>query len=287
MSENNLANPIPDPEIPTGPKLQEPRKPDKIRYTLRRKGFLFSGALLLIALSILFRLIGYWGFWSHITSTTYTQVFLPVLCALLLIVFLPVFANHGLWMTAIPIVLEAVFFILETGHISVWWVKAVSILLYIVIAIIYTMTVFGKIPSKWPLVISIGVPLVYHLAVQDRSSLLEASSPDTLIAWMPEISAMAFVLALLLITLALVKKVTTYGPPVVDPRAELPQIRDLKYVPEELEYHSILKERRERKKAEAVAAAAEQTPVLPEGEDFLMDDPEEISPPAPSSEENP
>ena len=123
MSENNLTNPIPDPEIPTGPKLQEPRKPDKIRYTLRRKGFLFSGALLLIALSILFRLIGYWGFWSHITSTTYTQVFLPVLCALLLIVFLPVFANHGLWMTAIPIVLEAVFFILETGHISVWWVK--------------------------------------------------------------------------------------------------------------------------------------------------------------------
>ena len=96
MSENNLTNPIPDPEIPTGPKLQEPRKPDKIRYTLRRKGFLFSGALLLIALSILFRLIGYWGFWSHITSTTYTQVFLPVLCALLLIVFLPVFANHGL-----------------------------------------------------------------------------------------------------------------------------------------------------------------------------------------------
>ena len=54
MAETNLTNPIPDPEIPTGPKLQEPRKPDKIRYTLRRKGFLFSGALLLIALSILF-----------------------------------------------------------------------------------------------------------------------------------------------------------------------------------------------------------------------------------------
>ena len=122
MSETNLTNSVPDPEIPAGPKLQEPRKPDKIRYTLRRKSFLFSGALLLIALSILFRLIGYWGFWSHITSTTYTQVFLPVLCALLLIVFLPVFANHGLWMTSIPIVLEAVFFILETGHISVWWV---------------------------------------------------------------------------------------------------------------------------------------------------------------------
>ena len=256
MSETNLTNAVPDPEIPAGPKLQEPRKPDKIRYTLRRKSFLFSGALLLIALSILFRLIGYWGFWSHITSTTYTQVFLPVLCVLLLIVFLPVFANHGLWMTSIPIVLEAVFFILETGHISVWWVKAVSILLYIVISIIYTMTVFGKIPSKWPLVISIGVPLVYHLAVQDRTSLLEASSPDTLVAWMPEISAMSFVLALLLITLAMVKKVTTYGPPVVDPRADLAQIRDLKYVPEELEYHSMIKARREKKKAAAASRAS-------------------------------
>ena len=283
MSETNLTNSVPDPEIPAGPKLQEPRKPDKIRYTLRRKSFLFSGALLLIALSILFRLIGYWGFWSHITSTTYTQVFLPVLCALLLIVFLPVFANHGLWMTSIPIVLEAVFFILETGHISVWWVKAVSILLYIVISIIYTMTVFGKIPSKWPLVISIGVPLVYHLAVQDRTSLLEASSPDTLVAWMPEISAMSCVLALLLITLAMVKKVTTYGPPVVDPRADLAQIRDLKYVPEELEYHSMIKARREKKKA--AAASTEPAPPLPEGEELLLEDPEEIAPPTPSYED--
>lgn len=283
MSETNLTNSVPDSEIPAGPKLQEPRKPDKIRYTLRRKSFLFSGALLLIALSILFRLIGYWGFWSHITSTTYTQVFLPVLCALLLIVFLPVFANHGLWMTSIPIVLEAVFFILETGHISVWWVKAVSILLYIVISIIYTMTVFGKIPSKWPLVISIGVPLVYHLAVQDRTSLLEASSPDTLVAWMPEISAMSFVLALLLITLATVKKVTTYGPPVVDPRADLAQIRDLKYVPEELEYHSMIKARREKKKA--AAASTEPAPPLPEGEELLLEDPEEIAPPTPSYED--
>ena len=283
MSETNLTNSVPDPEIPAGPKLQEPRKPDKIRYTFRRKSFLFSGALLLIALSILFRLIGYWGFWSHITSTTYTQVFLPVLCALLLIVFLPVFANHGLWMTSIPIVLEAVFFILETGHISVWWVKAVSILLYIVISIIYTMTVFGKIPSKWPLVISIGVPLVYHLAVQDRTSLLEASSPDTLVAWMPEISAMSFVLALLLITLAMVKKVTTYGPPVVDPRADLAQIRDLKYVPEELEYHSMIKARREKKKA--AAASTEPAPPLPEGEELLLEDPEEIAPPTPSYED--
>ena len=283
MSETNLTNSVPDPEIPAGPKLQEPRKPDKIRYTLRRKSFLFSGALLLIALFILFRLIGYWGFWSHITSTTYTQVFLPVLCALLLIVFLPVFANHGLWMTSIPIVLEAVFFILETGHISVWWVKAVSILLYIVISIIYTMTVFGKIPSKWPLVISIGVPLVYHLAVQDRTSLLEASSPDTLVAWMPEISAMSFVLALLLITLAMVKKVTTYGPPVVDPRADLAQIRDLKYVPEELEYHSMIKARREKKKA--AAASTEPAPPLPEGEELLLEDPEEIAPPTPSYED--
>ena len=283
MSETNLTNSVPDSEIPAGPKLQEPRKPDKIRYTLRRKSFLFSGALLLIALSILFRLIGYWGFWSHITSTTYTQVFLPVLCALLLIVFLPVFANHGLWMTSIPIVLEAVFFILETGHISVWWVKAVSILLYIVISIIYTMTVFGKIPSKWPLVISIGVPLVYHLAVQDRTSLLEASSPDTLVAWMPEISAMSCVLALLLITLAMVKKVTTYGPPVVDPRADLAQIRDLKYVPEELEYHSMIKARREKKKA--AAASIEPAPPLPEGEELLLEDPEEIAPPTPSYED--
>lgn len=276
MADNNLTNPIPDPKIPDGPKLQEPRKPDKTRYVVPRKGFLISCAYLLIGLSVLFRLIGYWGFWHHITSATYTQVFLPVLCAVLLIVFLPVFAKHGFWMTSIPIVFTAVFLILETAPIKVWWIKAVSILLYIVVAIIYTMTAFGKIPSKWPLVVVIGVPLVYHLAVQDRSSLIEASSPDMLVSWMPEISAMCFILALLFITLAMTKKVTTYGPPVEDPRAELHQIRKLRYVPSELDHYSAKKE---REKMESEKKDAESAPVQPsDNSDLLLDDPEDLGP---------
>ena len=266
----------PDTEPIPGPKLQEPRKPDKIRYVVPRKGLLITCAYLLIGLSVLFRLIGYWGFWQHITSATYTQVFLPILCAVLLIIFLPVFANRGLWMTSIPIVFTAVFLILETAPIKVWWIKAVSILLYIVVSIIYTMTVFGKIPSKWPLVIVIGVPLVYHLAVQDRSSLIEAADPDVLINWMPEISAMCFILALLMITLAMVKKVTHYGPPVEDPRADLHQIRKLRYVPSELDHYSAKKEREKQKAQEEAANAAEELPPVVPPDDFQLEEPEDL-----------
>jgi len=225
------------------PKLQEPRKPDKTKYQLNRKSFLFAAALILIGLSILFRFIGYWGFWHDIDNSTYTHVFLPVLGCFLYMLFVIVFAKKGLWMTSLPVMFVAVFLILETAPISVWWVKAVSILLYVVVATIYTMTVFGKIPTKWLLIISVGIPLIYHLAVQDRSSLIEASQPDELIAWMPEISAMCFIIGLLFIALSMQKVVISYGPKPYDPRAELPQIRQLKYVPDHMEYHSFRKKK--------------------------------------------
>jgi hypothetical protein len=93
--------------------------------------------------------------------------------------------------------------------------------------------VFGKIRTKWVLVVTIGTPLVYHLAVQDRTTLLNASTPATLVQWMPELSAMSFLIALLFTALAMDK---VPPPPQYDPRAELAQIRALRYVPEQMEF---------------------------------------------------
>ena len=66
------------------PKLKEPQKPRTVKYFVDRKSLLIKAAVLLAALSVLFRLIGYWGFWSDPASdATYSQVFLPIVCCLL------------------------------------------------------------------------------------------------------------------------------------------------------------------------------------------------------------
>ena len=76
-----------DPPIPKQKPV--PKKPGKMRYIVDRKNFLAKVAMALMALSVLFRLIGYWGFWNvPDTDATYTEVFLPIVCCILFIVLL-------------------------------------------------------------------------------------------------------------------------------------------------------------------------------------------------------
>ena len=241
-TEPKVPEVVNDAPVP-GQKLKEPPKPLKVKYRVNRKGFLMKTAMVLAGLSIIFRFIGYWGIWNTDMDAFYLKLLLPAACAALFL--LTLFAgSKALWLTSIPVFLEAVFLIIETFSIQIWWIKVLGILLYVVAVCVYAMTGFGKIRTNWLLVVVIGVPLVYHLAVQDRSSLVYASSPDTLIGWMPEISAVCFLISLLFVALSM-EKVPPKG--VYDPRAELEQIRGLKYVPAEMEY-------RRRKKAEPPAA---------------------------------
>jgi hypothetical protein len=240
-----------------GPVMKpKPDKPGRIKYVVDRKNFLAKLALVLMGMSVLFRLLGYWGFWNDPSSdATYTEVFLPIACCILFIVLIEMLGRAALWSTSLPVFMTAVFLILETFAVKVWWVKALSILLYVVAACVYTMTVFGKIRTKWLLVVTIGTPLVYHLAVQDRSSLY-AATPTTLVQWMPEISAMCFLTALLFTTLAMGKIV----PSVYDGRPDYIRMKGPKYVPPELEYRPSA--RNEAEKTDALA----QTQILPKEE---------------------
>lgn len=243
---NNAPNP--------GQKLKEPPKPLKVKYSIDRHSFLIKTAMVLAGLSVIFRLIGYWGIWNTDMDAFYLKLLLPAVCAALFL--LTLFAgSKALWMTSIPVFLEAVFLIIETFSIQIWWIKVLGILLYVVAACVYAMTVFGKIRTNWLLVVVIGVPLVYHLAVQDRSSLVYASSPDTLIGWMPEISAVCFLISLLFVALSM-EKVRPKGE--YDPRADLEQIRGLRYVPAELEYR-----RREKKPKQPAPEKTEEDSYMP------------------------
>lgn len=214
----------------------KPKKPGKMKYVVDRRNFLVQAAVVLMALSVLFRLIGYWGFWNNPDSdATYTEVFLPILCCILFIVLIETMGRAALWTTSVPVFLTAVFLILETFGVTPWWVKTLSILLYVVAACIYTVTVFARIRTKWLLVVTIGTPLVYHLAVQDRTTLLNASTPTTLVQWMPEISAMCFLMALLFTALAMEKIVPT----IYDGRPDYIRKKIPKYIPPELEWGSV------------------------------------------------
>lgn len=189
---------------------------DKLRYSVSRHNIFVKLSAILMAMSALLRLIGYWGFWANKDATfIYTQIALPVLCNVLFIIIVLYMGKRLFSLTAIPVLLGVVFFIIKALGFDSILHTILCILLYILVAMLYTGTVFGVIRTKWLLVPLFGLPFVYHILVEDRNTLLANEHAMSLAEWLPEISVLCIMLALLLITFAMKKR--DFSKPAAEP----------------------------------------------------------------------
>ena len=189
---------------------------DKLRYSVSRKNIFVKLSALLMGLSALLRLFGYWGFWANKDAAfIYTQIALPVLCNVLFIVIVLYMGKRFFSLTAIPVLLGVVFFIIKALGFDNILHTVLCILLYLVVAMLYTGTVFGVIRTKWLLVPLFGLPFLYHILVEDRNTLLANEKAMSLADWLPEISVLCIMLALLLITFAM--KMRDFSKPATEP----------------------------------------------------------------------
>ena len=189
---------------------------DKLRYSVSRKNIFVKLSALLMGLAALLRLFGYWGFWANKdVAFIYTQIALPVLCNVLFIVIVLYMGKRLFSLTAIPVLLGVVFFIIKALGFDNILHTVLCILLYLVVAMLYTGTVFGVIRTKWLLVPLFGLPFLYHILVEDRNTLLANEKAMSLAEWLPEISVLCIMLALLLITFAMKKR--DFSKPATEP----------------------------------------------------------------------
>lgn len=158
-------------------------------------------------LSMLCRLLGYWGFWANQTSDfVLTQILLPVMCNLLFVVVILYMGRRFFALSCVPVILGVVFFIIKALGFDSVIHMILCICLYLAVAIIYTATVFGVIRTKWLLAPLFGLPLLYHIFVDDLSTLRADENAMSLGEWLPEISVLCIMLSLLLICFAMKKR---------------------------------------------------------------------------------
>ena len=158
-------------------------------------------------LSMLCRLLGYWGFWENQTSDfVLTQILLPVMCNLLFVVVILYMGRRFFALSCVPVILGVVFFIIKALGFDSVIHMILCICLYLAVAIIYTATVFGVIRTKWLLAPLFGLPLLYHIFVDDLSTLRADENAMSLGVWLPEISVLCIMLSLLLICFAMKKR---------------------------------------------------------------------------------
>ncbi len=180
---------------------------EKIRYSVSRKNFFVWLSAALMALSALCRFFGYWGFWSNQTAQfNIFQIALPILCNILFAVIVIYAGRRFFSLTFIPVMLGVMFFIIKAFGFDSILHTVLCICLYLAVAFIYTATVFGVIRTKWLLAPLFGLPLTVHIFVLDKDMFAPSGTAVPLDEWLPEMSVLCIMAALLCICFAMKRR---------------------------------------------------------------------------------
>jgi len=190
----------------------------KTRFYVDRKSGLVKAAWIFMLMSAVFRILGCWGLWNDSFFAT-TQIALPLASCLLFILFLVLLGDKALWLTAFPVLMGVMFFIIKSFTFTSWIHTVLCIALYLLVAVLYCGTVFGVIHVKWPLIPLFALPFLYHVFVEDVAKLRDKANPLSFSDGLQEMSVLCVMLALLMTAIAMKKK----KPSIED--ANLPKIK--------------------------------------------------------------
>lgn len=171
-------------------------------YHIRRNSPLVWLSLVLMLLSAGFRAIYYLRFYmgAFDVLTVGGHILLPLLCNLCFAAFLPTLGQGRIGWTALPVWLGCLFFIIKATGFATWHML-LCCLLYLLVGVLYSLTVLGKLPNRWPALLVFGLPLLFHIV-----SDLFFAAPRPFPAWMLEISVLLVMASLLFAILALEKE---------------------------------------------------------------------------------
>lgn len=169
-------------------------------YAVPGGGWTMLAALsvLLMLGSAVIRIVWAAGEGTMVPGLFWPQVVLPVAACCLFVLMVLTDRKDRLYRTAVPVWMGCIFFAVKAlGFPSVLHM-VLCLLLYTLVAVLYTATVTGRVPTQVPLWFLFGLPLLYHLLVEDPQKL-----GWPLHDWLPEVSVLCCMAGLLCISLAM------------------------------------------------------------------------------------
>lgn len=137
-------------------------------------------------------------FWVHLM--------LPLLSALLFIAVVLFLGREHLGATSVSVLLGVVFFIVKATTFDALIHTVLCIGLYLLVLSLYSLTIFGIIPTKKLLYPLFSLPLLYHIFVEDMNLYILAQPPVPFIEWLPELSVLLIMSGLLSLSVGMTKK---------------------------------------------------------------------------------
>lgn len=117
------------------------------------------------------------------------------------------FYREYLALTSLSVLVGVVFFVFRIFSMGLPSVHVgLCLCLYTTVLLLYCLTIFGVLPTKKLLYPLFGLPLLYHIFVEDMKLYILADPPVPFVDWLPEISVLLIMAALLCLSVALKKK---------------------------------------------------------------------------------
>lgn len=157
----------------------------------------------MMAVSVLIRMVyfaAHGGGAGHLT----VHLLLPILAAVTF--FVVVLKGMPAEYTALGVLFGVVFFIIKAFTFASKLHTFLCVILYLLVLSLYSATVFGLLPTKKLLYPLFGLPLLYHIFVEDMQLYVFAEPPVPFFEWLPEISVLLIMAGLLCISLGLERK---------------------------------------------------------------------------------
>ncbi len=175
-----------------------------LNVTIPRRGKALWAALIFMAAAAVIRLAYYLPM-QLLPVDALVHLWMPVAAAA---VFVLGFVLGGTWTkpgAITAVVIGVVFFILKAQTFTPLH-KTLCTILYITVLVLFTATMLGLLPTKKLLYPLFGLPLVYHILVEDTKLYFFAEPPVPVWDWMPEISVLCIMASLLCLSISLEAK---------------------------------------------------------------------------------
>ena len=134
------------------------------------------------------------------------QILLPLTANVCFVGILFLDGRERLYRSAVPVWLGCIFFAVKALSFPSLLHTVLCLLLYALVAVLYTATVVGHVPTQAPLWLLFGLPMVYHIIVEGRQKIGWPVHD-----WLPEISVLCCMAALLCLSLAMRRRPVEEG----------------------------------------------------------------------------
>lgn len=174
---------------------------EKTVYWVPKLGTLALLSILFMVCSAVVRVVWACGEPALSQAVFWFQVVLPLAANLVFVLTLLESHRDRLYRTAIAVWMGCVFFAVKALGFPSLLHTVLCLGLYALVAALYTATVTGHVPTPKPLWLLFGLPMLYHIFVEDTQ---KAGWPVH--DWLPEVSVLCCMASLLLVSLAMKKR---------------------------------------------------------------------------------